>query len=95
MDTEVKRKWIEALRSGDFKQWRGALVATDGHDRWLCCLGVGFCIAKPDKDVGASWTDEAAEAIGLTVEQREILVSMNDSEKRSFAEIADYIEANL
>lgn len=37
MDPEVKVKWVEALRSGQFKQGEGYLKTRDGCN---CCLGV-------------------------------------------------------
>ena len=37
MNPEIKKKWVEALRSGKFKQGKGALYkSTSGY----CCLGV-------------------------------------------------------
>ena len=37
MDPEIKAKWLEALRSGEFKQGQNVLrTAEDGY----CCLGV-------------------------------------------------------
>ena len=33
---EVRKKWVEALRSGEYKQGRGAL----NKDNKFCCLGV-------------------------------------------------------
>lgn len=36
MDAKIKQLWIDALRSGDYKQTRGALHKEDG----FCCLGV-------------------------------------------------------
>jgi hypothetical protein len=36
-NTENIAKWVEALRSGDFKQGKGALRTIDGS---YCCLGV-------------------------------------------------------
>ena len=37
MNQEIKTKWINALRSGDYEQGQGALKNTDGQ---YCCLGV-------------------------------------------------------
>lgn len=37
---EVKEAWVAALRSGDFKQGRGALAVIDGGSASHCCLGV-------------------------------------------------------
>ena len=36
MDARVKQMWIEALRSGEYKQTSGLLRDENGH----CCLGV-------------------------------------------------------
>jgi hypothetical protein len=47
MDPELKVKWLEALRSGDFPQGQGAL-----HDNGkYCCLGVLAQIASLMLDV--------------------------------------------
>ena len=45
MDQLVKKEWVKALRSGDFKQGRGALLKNEKY----CCLGVLCEIAE---DVG-------------------------------------------
>lgn len=37
MNQEVKTKWLEALRSGDYEQAKGSLKTTSGK---FCCLGV-------------------------------------------------------
>jgi len=37
MDPEIKRKWVEALRSGEYEQTSG-LLRTSGNK--FCCLGV-------------------------------------------------------
>jgi hypothetical protein len=36
MNPEIKKKWLTALRSGEYKQTAGALKDTSGY----CCLGV-------------------------------------------------------
>ena len=40
MNPAVKAKWVAALRSGDYKQGRGALKATTFRGDEFCCLGV-------------------------------------------------------
>lgn len=37
MDADIKRKWVDALRSGKYKQARGKLKNRAGG---FCCLGV-------------------------------------------------------
>lgn len=37
MNQEIKQRWIEALRSGEYKQGKKCLHAIDGS---FCCLGV-------------------------------------------------------
>lgn len=41
MNPEIKAKWLEALRSGEYKQGTGSLctIQEDGTS-WYCCLGV-------------------------------------------------------
>ncbi len=36
MNPEIKKQWVTALRSGDYKQGKTALCTSEGH----CCLGV-------------------------------------------------------
>lgn len=43
------RKWLDALRSGEYKQGRGTLRS----DNNFCCLGVACDIAK--EDLGIDW----------------------------------------
>lgn len=54
MDPEIKAKWIEALRSGKYKQGHSHLRQRDketGEERY-CCLGVLCDIVEPN-----SWQD--------------------------------------
>lgn len=37
MNKEIKARWVDALRSGDYKQGTGALRSKDDE---FCCLGV-------------------------------------------------------
>lgn len=106
MDAALKQKWIDALRSGKYKQGIGDLrVALHGHYEF-CCLGVLADVAGADWrngmlgacEVGAK--DEAylspdvETLVGISYETQKTLAQMNDSDV-GFGEIADYIEANL
>jgi len=91
MDAQLKAKWVEALRSGEYKQTTEVFQRDGG----FCCLGVLCDVAgKPAllDDEGGNWAFVDTEAGLASVSWR--LATMND-EGASFAEIADYIEQNL
>jgi hypothetical protein len=50
MNPEVKAKWLEALRSGEYKQTLYTLRSCNGG---FCCLGVLSDVYR--KEVGGSW----------------------------------------
>jgi hypothetical protein len=111
MNPELKKKWVAALRSGEFRQAREVLRQGDAY----CCLGV-LCTMVD----GVEWTlDDALyrdefndtydadgelpmpvrQIAGISTDEMTHLIVMNDGKENmrphSFAEIADYIEANL
>lgn len=95
MDAEIKAKWVAALRSGEYQQ--GDRQLRDG-DRY-CCLGVLCEVADlgitPEGKLplkGGSYRifDEMVGSRSKSM----FLWVMNDRGE-SFAEIADWIEANL
>lgn len=101
----LKAKWINALRSGKYKQATGALRNCYGH----CCLGVlidnhpEFRIGGIGKTVTAvnKKTGDIFNGLNTYIPERivwpeaqEALVLMNDVEGKSFDEIADYIETH-
>lgn len=72
MNTEVKARWLKALRSGDYQQGKGALHIQDKHA--YCCLGVlcdlavgaGIGIALDDTITYSDYyTDEDGEGSAL------------------------------
>ena len=103
---EWRRKWVEALRSGKYRQTTGVLRDRDG----FCCLGVLCDIAEKGKweqDDGEwyhqGYTDvlpkPVQQLVGLRNQTGRIsrraghnLSEMNDIEC-SFAWLADLIEA--
>jgi len=105
MNSELKAKWVEALRSGDYAQ--GLRALRKGNS--FCCLGVlcdvmGAEWDKGEDDLNATLNGEkqdyylapeALAAVGMTDKEQEVLYGMNDNEGKTFPEIADYIEANL
>lgn len=99
MRAEVKKAWVDALRSGKYKQGRGAL-RSGGNE--YCCLGVLIDV------LGIDWYPPSDSVMGdsysiedsFTYEPKlhpldsSTLIMMNDEDEMSFAEIADYIEEN-
>jgi hypothetical protein len=90
MDPEIKAKWVEALRSGKYQQEFGGL----GKGTKLCCLGV-LSVVVQGRPCVLPWSE--------MVPNHGALIELNDGPMidrefrgdKSFAEIADYIEANL
>lgn len=93
LKVEDKVKWLAALRSGSYKQSRGALY--NSHDNGYCCLGVahkiGLVKTRYDTDPAMSGF---VDPIWLDYTIQRILTLMNDADKMSFEEIADHIEKN-
>lgn len=91
MDSQLKARWIEALRSGKYKQARYRLKQGDA----LCCLNVGFKVKTGRPAPAKIESGFVAAELGIPPEHFTTLVLMNDFDMKSFPEIADYIEANL
>ncbi len=105
MKRELRQQWIDALRSGKFQQGRAVLF----RDNAYCCIGVlgSVCGVSNDKlyefrgNLSSNGTNGALAPIDeLSFAEARTLADLNDGindEKRcyTFAEIADYIEANI
>lgn len=102
MDAEVKAKWVEALRSGDYQQKQHGMFARWGDKRY-CCLGVLCTLQDPsieerlrsDSDLGGNAVPPLRLRAGLTDEEINILVDANDTHDWTFEDIAAYVEAML
>ena len=101
MEASLKAKWIEALRSGKYKQGRLALRTRDDH---FCCLGVLCDISGVWEENGQHYSSEYDGALSLlpprlrnqlTQEARHALIAMNDKYGVSFPDIADWIKTNI
>ena len=54
VDKELKIRWLEALRSGEYQQGTGRLRGTDSEGQSkFCCLGVLADL------MGADWSDDS------------------------------------
>lgn len=98
MNAELKAKWIEALRSGKYTQGRDQLR----YGVRFCCLGVVCDLVMPNAwslnrliDNGCRYDFMPPPSIGVPDDLQDELASMNDIDRKSFAEIADYIERNV
>lgn len=106
MKAEWKKKWIAALRSGDYEQGSGQLRPSNIR---YCCLGVladlavqegiGEWSSHGDYSFGGGLYDKLLprnleERIGFFILRQTDLVTMNDNGE-SFSRIADWIEANV
>ena len=105
MDENIAKRWVKALRSGRYKRGRDHLRVGDKH----CCLGVLCRILRVKHDVmpdgtyfyDGSYTfltNSVTAKVGMHLAEGalsgvETLAALNDNGK-SFAEIADIIEAN-
>lgn len=103
---EFTKKWLKALRSGEFEQSQSSLC----HEEKYCCLGVAAKIYGVDMGAyGLYGYLEPHMSDALPKEFFEInkteysddyllqdsLIKLNDSEELSFPEIADWIEKNI
>lgn len=102
MKPEVKKKWVEALRSGKYQQGGGALRLGDRY----CCLGVlaeELGILEPwDLEDGSYACEGDRMGVPDTVldsTTQSTLMHMNDGDDidapLDFKEIADWIEENI
>jgi hypothetical protein len=104
MDAELKRKWVEALRSGKYQQTRYRMRDRDK----FCCLGVLCDLVDPSGWYGCDqWKghpdmppDSLCLEIGIAKYAHAPEPSLADCSTmndrgESFAAIAGYIEANL
>lgn len=55
MNPEVKKKWLKALRSGEYKQTVGVLHKKGGG---FCCLGVLTDLYLKEKGIEDGWVGE-------------------------------------
>lgn len=108
MPTKAQREnlqaWTAALRSGNYTQIQGKLRSDDGY----CCLGVLCEIVSPelwDYDAESEepfmhWgridspANDILDKVGLINSDTYDLIALNDDDKLSFPEIADFIDEN-
>lgn len=109
MKTEIKTKWVTALRSGEFGQARGSLLAAD---EGVCeVTGTMFHAGEADyyspntsetvlPNSVMDWSglnsfDPCVTFQGEASTHQVSLSALNDNRQLSFAQIADIIEEQL
>jgi hypothetical protein len=108
---EYKESWIKALRSREYVQGQEQLKSNDQNNPSYCCLAVlglinglnidpydctEFENHANDEDGSNGMTYPVLnDKFGITSEEERELIRLNDTEMKSFSEIADYIENNL
>jgi len=71
MKPEVKKKWIKALRSGQFKQGQNYLrqreprPTVDGNQDRFCCLGVLCQLYANDNKAEDKWEEKFARTFSF------------------------------
>lgn len=106
MNKWVKRKWLKALRSGEYRKGRYTLKA----DSTYCCLGVlveemapefarhryGGMIVGTEYNNASMLPDDLAIMWGLSDIEQNVLARKNDySQADDFRDVIAYIEENL
>jgi hypothetical protein len=103
-----KKKWIEALRGGKYKQTTRYLRRENGT---YCCLGVICDLVAPENwgnvnnngvlnftfqdEIALDWLPRTLmRKLCITHEEETTLISMNDAGS-TFDDIANHIEENL
>ena len=87
LPVKIKQKWVEALRSGKYKQTKGELKNGQG----FCCLGVACEIGLTKRRYNG---DDLVQFKFLDNEIQNKLATYNDNGK-SFNWIANYINKYL
>lgn len=111
MEPVIKAKWLEALRSGKYRQGPGCLRRKVGEVERFCCLGVLYDVEGShswvplcdgsftiDNSMDASLSMPFRNKVGVGDWVIGNLIAMNDGDAgpvRYFPEIADWIEVNL
>jgi hypothetical protein len=100
---DFKKKWIDALRSGEYKQGKNHLVIFgNNNEPYYCCLGVaGKVCGLSDIDLRfqdfftQTHVNNLPDLLFGEDNVPAMLAKMNDDDNMSFNKIADYIEKEL
>lgn len=93
-----KKRWLKALRSGEYEQGAQYLKTPDGA---FCCLGVLCDLAKVQwrgthcKYGKGGLNEKGREFFGLTPADEDFFVRQNDMLGRTFKQIARSAETRV
>ena len=91
MNQEIKKKWVEALLSGKYKQGFGALCWQGKY----CCLGVLREVAGGSVGNSQALGFDTLEAAEITDGQQAEFSVLNDADRVPFDMIAGLIDEAL
>ena len=83
MNKKIKRKWISALRGGNWHQCFGRLR---GQGNQRCALGVLAEVLRVRIELDQG--DLEPDLLGLSEQQYDSIYLFNDDDRKSFEEIA-------
>lgn len=89
LDPEVKKRWLEALRSGKYSQGKGALRSPEG----FCCLGVLCDALDPSQWDGCDYDSEMLVLPAAVVE--EVFGSFDDRMVDPYVKLGDEQKTRL
>ena len=108
LPTELKKKWVKALRSGEYDQGREALCSISRSGAQYCCLGVLYEVEhgenawemKPEYcnvNDGELCAEGNSQVYGDRYIGSSVVVqlSRNNDTGKSFDDLADWIDENL
>jgi hypothetical protein len=111
MKKDIKKLWIEALRSGKYQQGRLGLKShQDDGNECYCCLGVlvnecnigtwvdleyKFALEVGEEQFFGYPPHEFMSELGVKWSDVEVLAQLNDHASYDFEKIAEWIERNL
>ena len=110
MKKAIRDAWVQSLRSGLYPQIQGALCRKENGGLGFCCLGVLLDVYDPtgwgsppaqEGDLrlyghhAGTPPPDVQESLGLSLQLRRLLLSLNDNDKLPFTEIASWIEQNV
>lgn len=98
MTPDLKRRWLEALRSGKYKKARSELIRHNNNGTAIghCCLGVLTEIEDlgPSYDYASVLNLHQLRMAGMSGSQQSDLTKLND-QTGGWDKVCDYIEKNL